>query len=359
MAEPINRAMLRTTRAARGFTQGQLAKRASVTQALISKLENGLTTDPTPDTVASLAGALGYPESLLRADEQPYGLPPFHYRKRARMGVRALNKIEADISIRQLHLARMLRSFEVGTEREFPAIDLDRDQWSPQKAAEFLRGYWFVPRGPIDNLTEVVERGGAVVIQVDFYTTLLDALSIRRPGIPPLVFMNSRMSGDRYRFSLAHELAHLILHNQPETDDNMEAQADEFAAEFLMPMREIRPHLSYPSLGKLARVKAHWKVSVKSLIVQAHRLKLITPNQYIGLNVNYSKAGYGRNGEPYPIPVEAPTILAFIIQYHLNDLGYSIGELARLLLLEAKEFTEMYGPFSHPTPGKPKLTLVS
>ena len=139
----------------------------------------------------------------------------------------------------------------------------------------------------------------------------------------------------------------------------METQADEFAAELLMPMKEIRPQIAYPSLGKLARVKAHWKVSMKSLIVQAHRLKLITPNQYTGLNVNYSKAGYWRNGEPYPIPVEAPSTLASMIQYHLNDLGYSVGELAGLLLLEPSEFIEMYGPHDTPTLGRPRLTLVS
>ena len=90
----------------------------------------------------------------MRADERPHGLPPLHYSKRVRMGVRVLNKIEADINVRQLHLARMLRSFEVETEREFPAIDLDKNQWTPRKAAEFLRGYWFVPRGPIENLNK-------------------------------------------------------------------------------------------------------------------------------------------------------------------------------------------------------------
>ena len=222
-----------------------------------------------------------------------------------------------------------------------------------------MRGYWVVPRGPIENLTEVVERGGAVVIQIDFDTSLLDALSFRLPGLPPLIFMNSRMPGDRYRFSLSHELAHLVLHNQPDTDENMEAEADEFAAEFLMPMKEIRPHISNPSLGKLARVKAHWKVSIKSLIVQAERLKLITPNQYVGLNVNYSKAGYGRNGEPFPIPIEMPTVLSAMVQYQLDELGYSIADLAKLLLLEPGEFIELYGPMKPPTPGKPKLRLVS
>ena len=138
----------------------------------------------------------------------------------------------------------------------------------------------------------------------------------------------------------------------------METEADEFAAEFLMPMKEIRPQLAYPSLGKLARVKAHWKVSIKSLIVQAHRLKLITPSQYIGLNVNYSKAGYGRNGEPFPIALEKPFILASMVRFHLNDLGYSVGEMANLLLLEPKELIEIYGPFNPPRPDKPKLMLV-
>lgn len=341
MTDNFNRALLQVARAARGFTQGELAKRASVTQALVSKLENGLTPDPTPETVEALSAALSFPVQFFFSTEQPHGLPPFHYRRRARLGTKVLNKIEADINIRRMHLARLLRSYEYQPVRDFPAIDIAKHQWTPQQAAEHLRGYWMVPRGPIDNLTALVERAGAIVVQLNFDTPLLDALSFRLPGMPPLIFMNSVVSGDRYRFTLAHEMAHLILHNHPAGEEEMEIEADEFAAEFLMPAKEVRPYIVYPSLGKLGRAKSHWKVSIKALIVQAHRQKLITPGQYTGLNVNYSKAGYSR-GEPFPIEVEKPSTLSQAVRYHLETLRYSIEEVAALLMISPAEFQVLY-----------------
>ena len=349
MSGSFNRAMLSVARAARGFTQSDLAKAAGVTQALISKLESGMTSDPTGETVGALAAALRVPVAFLECAERPHGMPQFHYRKRARLGRKALDKIEAQINIRRIHAERLLRSYETPAD-DFPVIDLENLGWTPQQAAQHIRGLWMLPRGPVDNLTEAVERAGAVVVQIDFGTRLLDALSFRLPGLPPLIFMNSSVPGDRYRFTLAHELAHLILHNAPETDENMEVQADQFAAELLMPAKEIRPYLASPSLGSLARIKPYWKVSIKALIVQCDRLKLVTPNQYTGLNVNYSKAGYSK-GEPFPIPLERPSVLSAALNHHLSALGYSLEELAALLLMEPTEFEEVYTP-------QPRLRLV-
>lgn len=343
----FNRAMLNLARAARGFTQGELASRAGITQAAISKLEHGFTQEPTDDVVNALSRALTFPRSFFYCSEQPHGLPQFHYRKRSRMGAKALAKIEADINLRRIHLARMLRSYEIPSDFDLPIIDLDREQIAPRDAAQRLRGYWLVPRGPIDDLTALVERAGVIVVQMDYGTNLLDALSFRLPGMPPLIFINRTVPGDRYRFTLAHELAHLVIHNYPENDDAMERQADDFAAEFLMPRGEIRAYLSRPSLGSLARVKAHWKVSIKALIVQAARMKLITEGQYKGLNVNYSKAGYSR-GEPYPIEVERSFSQKKIVQFHLSDLGFSHEEMADLLMLEPAEFVETYDPRERP-----------
>lgn len=356
MIGQFNRAMLSLARAARGFTQSQLAKSAHVTQALISKLESGLTVDPSPETVEAIAKALRIPVAFLVSDEKPHGLPQFHYRKRAKLGRKALDSIEAQMNIRRIHAARLFRSYESDAER-FPAIDLDNNGWTPQQAAQHIRGLWMLPRGPIDNLTAVVEENGAVVIQIDFGTSLLDAMSFRIPGLPPLIFMNKDMPGERYRFTLAHELAHLLLHNHPETDENMEAQADEFAGELLMPAKEIRPYLISPSLGSLARAKPYWKVSIKALCVQCIKLKTITPNQFTGLMVNYSKARYGKFGEPFPVPLERPSALGAAVAYHMRSLGYAADEMAALLMMDSDEFHEVYLGDGGPPP--PRLRLVS
>jgi Zn-dependent peptidase ImmA (M78 family)/transcriptional regulator with XRE-family HTH domain len=338
--EIFNRDMLQLARGARGLTQSELASASDVTQALISRIENGLDA-PSEEVLSSLSKALHFPRAFFFEEDRALGLPQYHYRKRAKLGARILQKIEADTNIRRIHVQKLSRSFELGHRVNTPIIDLDLAELTPQQAAQQLRGYWTIPRGPIDNLTAIVERAGIVIIPVNFGTHLMDALSFRIPGVQPLIFINCNLPGDRYRFTLAHEVAHLILHNSPMSDDKMEEEADKFAAEFLMPAIEIRPYLKSPSLGTLGRVKGLWKVSIKSLIVNSYHLKLITPSQYRGLNVNYSKAGYSK-GEPFPIELERPSLLPEMVAYHIQNLSYSAQEIARLLLLEVDEFQDIY-----------------
>ena len=132
-------------------------------------------------------------------------------------------------------------------------------------------------------------------------------ISSSSEGLPPLFFMNRDVPGDRFRFSLAHELGHMILHSIPDDETKIEDQAHRFAAAFLMPSAEIKPYLVAPKLSSLARVKAFWKVSIKALIKRAHDLHLITDNQYRWLNVQYSKAF--KTGEPIPVERERPSRL--------------------------------------------------
>jgi Zn-dependent peptidase ImmA (M78 family)/DNA-binding XRE family transcriptional regulator len=338
--ERFNADMLRLGRDAREATQSDLARSTGFTQALVSKLENGLITTPSEEVVAKISEVLHFPREFFFQKERQVGFPPFHYRKRQRLGSKALSHIGAIINIRRQHVTKLLRSYEHASLKPIPQIDLDESGLTPERIAERLRAYWMIPRGPVPNVVELVEEAGGIVLLCRFGTDLLDGISFRSEGLPPLFFMNRDVPGDRFRFSLVHELGHMVMHTVPADDGKMEAEAHRFAAAFLMPAADIRPYLSTVKLSNLSRVKAFWKVSIKSLIKRAHDLKLITDHYYKVLNIQYNKSF--REGEPVQIPLEKPALLGRMVRYHLDVLGYSVVELAHLLCVNEEDMKRTY-----------------
>lgn len=346
MSDAFNADMLDLARGARGLTQAEVAKAACVSQAMLSKVENRLLL-PTPELTERLAKALGFPVDFFCQAERAHGFPHYHHRRRVALGTKALAKIHAIMNIRRQHIARLLKSFGCEVDKPIPSLDLDVKEIGPTDAARMVREYWMLPRGPVESVTAAIEAGGGIVVVTDFGTPLLDGISFRAAGLPPIFVMNSEVPGDRYRFSLAHELGHMVMHALPGDDDEkMERQADEFASAFLMPPVEIKPHLVPPSIQKFARAKGHWKVSIKAMIRRARDLRLISPDDYKRLSISYSKAGYSR-GEPFPLEREAPALLPRMVDFHLRDLGYSASELAKLLLIEEDDLRRAYAPRRH------------
>ena len=58
----------------------------------------------------------------------------------------------------------------------------------------------------------------------------------------PVILINATSPTDRKRLTIAHELGHLVLHSVDVTEE-LEIEANWFAAEFLMPAEVIRPQL--------------------------------------------------------------------------------------------------------------------
>ena len=183
------------------------------------------------------------PTFFCRAD-RVYGAPlsahPL-FRKKASVGRTPIEKLIADLNVRMSHLRTMLQSADIEPELHFPEYDPEEDG-SPEEIARNVRRTWYMPSGPISNLTEYAERAGCIVILCDMPDAGIDGVSYRVSDLPPMVFLNRARPADRLRFSLAHELGHLVMHRYPTT--NMEDEADAFASELLMPAADIGPHLS-------------------------------------------------------------------------------------------------------------------
>lgn len=353
--------MLTLARESRGLTQSDLAIAIGMGQGTLSKYETGVLV--APDEFAEDAGqALGYPASFFFQIGQPYGFPPFHYRRRKKLSAKALGKIVAEMNIRRMHVRKFTTSFPVNSNRFIPEIDADEYQGRSKSTvtiddmARSLREAWMLPPGPIESVMDLVEENGGVVVPCDFGTDLLDAMSQRVDGLPVLFFVNMNAPMDRIRHTLCHELAHMCLHTVAfKGDEEMEREADEFAGAFLLPSDEVRRQLRRFDLPHLANMKAYWKVSMASIAVRAHRLKLITDYQNKMFWIEMGRLGY-RKREPNEPPREQPKMIRRMVEFHRKSLGYSDSDLAEMLCLRVSEFQKMYG--FEPAP-KPSLRLVN
>jgi Zn-dependent peptidase ImmA (M78 family)/transcriptional regulator with XRE-family HTH domain len=321
-------------RESRRFTQGQLAAAAGLAQGTISKLENGLIAADEA-MIAKMAEALGYPREFFTSDVTDPELPVVYYKKRKSL-VRASDEkvIRAKVNIIRRGVARLLQSVETPPWR-LPGIDLAHVSGTPASIAKDLRAQWGLPRGPIDNVTTLLERAGVVVVPFDFGTSAMDGLSLHRPddGIPPMIFIRTDCPGDRQRFVLMHELAHVIFHHHlpivPEVDD-FEREADEFAAEMVAPATDIRPYLVNPTLEKLGGLKRHWRLPILCLLKRAEDLGRISGWKAKQLWMATSKLGY-RKCEPIAVAAEEPTLLPKVLRVHVEELGYTEAEVARAM----------------------------
>ena len=337
----INPTMFITARESRGLTQKELSGLLGVTQGWLSKVESGFCNNVPDDILHEISKILNYPCGFFFQQDRIYGFGPSELfnRRRQRVPAKTLQKIYAQINIRRIQLAKILQHVEIG-ELNIPRMDINDFRGSVDDIASAVRAYWHIPAGPIKNLVEIIEERGGIILPFDFHSNDIDAISIVVPGTPPLFFINPTIPGDRLRFTLCHELAHVIMH-QCEPNPDIELQADRFASQFLMPDNEIRPYLQDLSIAKLMDLKTYWRVSMQSILMKATKLAAITDARSKALWMKIGTSGY-RSHEPIEIQPEVPTLYDEILEVFKNDLGYSLNDFSQFVCMSTKETAEAY-----------------
>jgi len=237
-------------------------------------------------------------------------------------------------------MAKLLMSIVVKPVHSVPQFDID-EHGEPENIARAVREMWALERGPIPNLVEVLERAGVLIIECDFGATEVDAVGMRLQGMPPLIFMNATAPMDRVRYTIAHELGHLVMHALPTED--VEKDADRFAAEFLMPEYDIKPQLAHATLATLSILKRVWRVSMAALLKRARDLRTISAQRATMLWKQMSALGF-RKREPAELDLtaEKPRLLRDMMEYHLKELGMSEGDLMAMFALFEPDFRKFY-----------------
>jgi Zn-dependent peptidase ImmA (M78 family)/DNA-binding XRE family transcriptional regulator len=322
-----------------GLSQAELAELVGISQAAQSRIEQGLK-EVTTELVKGFATALSCAVDFFFQPEREYG-PPMSahpmYRKRASVGAKVLDKAIAEYNVRIAHTRALLKGFELEPELPMPLYDAEDFEGNLERAADLVRRAWYLPAGPVRSVTECLERAGCIVMSCDMAEAKIDAATYSVAGMPPMIFVNQALPGDRLRFTLAHELAHLVLHRYPTPE--MEKEADAFASAFLMPARDIGPELDGLTLAKASYMKPVWKVSIAALVYRATELKRIDRSKGEWLWRTLSAKGW-RLKEPasLDIPKETPSISKALFS---DD--WTPAELSKMLHLPYEELDRLYG----------------
>lgn len=352
----FNSDMLRITRQLRGLGQTALAKEAGLAQGTVSKIEGGIL-EPSEDIIAKLAKVLDFPLSIYFEQYQAFGLPvSVHpmYRKNANIAKKAMDQLEAELNLRIFNTGKLIQAVDFLEDLPLPSLDVD-SYGGPEAIASLVRKTWLIPNGPLKNLVGYLERAGCLVFFCDFGNEGVSGVTVRPPGTPPYIFIDKNMPADRQRFTLAHELGHIIMHKVPSPD--MENEANIFASCLLVPTKDIKPYLTGKlNLAKFAELKLVWRVSMAALLYAADRASALSPSQLRYLRIQMSQLGY-KTKEPAELDFkkEEPTVINELFEYYLKDLEYKSSDILKLLHISENDLVHYYGINMDK---KPKLEIV-
>jgi Zn-dependent peptidase ImmA (M78 family) len=274
---------LRISRAASGLSlrelQGVIDNR--VTAQAIGKYERNEDM-PSSGVLSALASALRVSEDyLLGADEMV--LDGVEFRKKDG----ASKREEAYVEGQALHLLERYLALEEAL--GLASVEWDRPREAPypimavadaENAARAIRTHWGLGIDPILNLSELLEEHGIKILSADLAD--IDGLtaSVRRKngGPIPVIVVKGNTWSERKRFTLAHELGHMLIEVRQGLD--AEKAANRFAGAFLMPAealwREIGKHRTMISLGEFLRLKELFGTSFQAITYRCLDLGIIT-----------------------------------------------------------------------------------
>lgn len=303
---------LRNLRQLHGMNQTDFAKEIGIGQAQLSQIERGDRT-LTATNMAAARLRFGVPLDFFRATPITYSSTDLNYR------TRKLTARERDLANVTFGLTeQLLHENCVHTNTVEPLVLEPSEEVRPSRlieaaAAEARRLIGIRPDKAINNVTRCLERLGILVtgLALPSLSDRVDGISTPRRGdLPFVVTLDLDKPGDRLRFSLAHELGHILLHtvHRPSRGVVRESEADAFASAFLLPRKPLLDELAPTlTLAGYSRVKANWGVSIQAIIRRARDLQVIDESRYRSLHIQLSSRGW-RTNEPVEIPKEQPAI---------------------------------------------------
>jgi len=313
------------------------ALKGAVTKQALSKYEIGAM-KPNSEILGIIARILNVKQDyLLRVDQVELG--QISFRKKA-----DLRKKDEEAAVERArdYVERYLEIESILGQSEKFKNPLQRDKISTkedvEQAAIKLRKAWELGTDAIPNLIEMLELKGIKVLLFD-YVEQLDGFAVFTSNGVPVVAINTREKPiERIRFTMIHELAHILLDFSEEIKRNskaLEKLCHYFASCFLVPSQALikligGSHRTYINIKELIDIKEYCGISIRAIVHRLRELSVINENYYQRWVVYLSKT-YGARNEPGNYKGnEKPKVFEKLITRALAEEVISLSKAAAL-----------------------------
>lgn len=274
----------RSARLLSGLSLQELADRLDnrISRQALHKYEKG-TSVPSSEMIGYLCDTLDVrPDFFFRDMEVKLGA--IEFRKLDKLPAKEENRI---IEQTKDFLSRYLELEEtIGLSYEFKnplaKLDVVNTQEKAEMAAEMVRKAWCLGMDPISNTVELLEDNHIKVIE--FEADLgFDGMQTLVNGKIPVIAVNvSRVKkDDRKRFTVMHELAHLLMPIAPDLPEKQkEALCNQFAGAMLFPSDLIKRELGMKRnkllIQELGVLKQEYGISIQAIVMRALTTKIVS-----------------------------------------------------------------------------------
>lgn len=344
---------LTVARNAAGLSRPELAELTQLSRQAIAQMERGVT-HPSAITCRVLGDAVGVtPEFFFR---EPPWLPDgsmVHFRRQAKARARTREELAARAALLSQLVEFLQSMFRVGRViiSPFSRIEGSNDL---EVAAEQCRKEIGLPAdAPIARVGRALERAGILLGSFKGDGTVVDGFCTRSPTAT-LAFFNPSGSPSRDRFTLAHELGHLVCHGTTVAGTaEEEKQANRFAGAFLIPrvafFREFPRYGSRLNWPGLVKMKERWGVSLQAIVHRAFDLGVIDAAQYRFANIRIRQLGWRREEPGEWRDEEVPEVIPMALTRLRSEKGIDESRVAEQLGWSLRRLEDIAGVKAPPS----------
>ena len=295
---------LKLARLGAGLSQQQLADAVGdISKQMVSKYEKGISL-PESDKLVRIAKAVDRtPGFLMRRPS--FSLDDVKFRQTGPLQEKQIAQVQADAAAQleaRLDLEDVLgidrrANFNLGGARDALQAVKNRIEEATEaahnvlescgeaveKAAEAVRQAWELGTNPIPNASEMLERQGIHVIASQSPAGF-DGMSTRVGEHHGVIVVRDTLPEDpfRFRFTLMHELAHLVLDLPGKLHHKTsERICDRFAGAILFPAPRVReefgPYRREIFLNEFVEQKSRYGISVAAQTYRLEQCGVIKP----------------------------------------------------------------------------------